>query len=94
MSDTSTTEGATGNKRRRTDGDTATAAAAGQNALASAFDTMFGSGGGLEMPGEAFGGGMADDDLELLFDPDNGMNAEGDAGAEALNDFGDLFGGL
>ena len=62
----------------------------GQNTLASAFDSMFGTGEGLEMPGEAFGG-MADNDLQVLFDGDDGGVEVGNADADAL-DFGDLFG--
>ena len=38
---------------------------------------LAGGGGGLEMPGDAMLGGMADDDLDLLFDGDDGGGGMG-----------------
>jgi hypothetical protein len=49
-----------------------------------AFDDVFGTGGALEMPGDAMAG-MPDDDLELLFDGGTNRTGGGD------QPFGSLF---
>ena len=50
-----------------------------------AFDDVFGTGGALEMPGDAMVG-MPDDDLELLFDGGGNRGGGGDQAFKNLFD--------
>ena len=69
---------------------TAAAAAAGAGVRSSdAFDAVFGDPTG----GDGFGGGVADEDLELLFDADRDGGTTGGGDARMVDDeFGNLFG--